>query len=102
MYFINGGDPAREKTCRVIEGTIKNTTISLDTCGVHWISVQTEMTVEEVVHTSDSIVGLDLGCVRYATLSSGAYYLPLNALDKQLDRLALLQQKMARQATRFT
>lgn len=103
MYFINGGDnPAREKTCRVIEGTIKNTTISLDTCGVHWISVQTEMTVEEVVHTSDSIVGLDLGCVRYATLSNGAYYLPLNALDKQLDRLALLQQKMARQATRFT
>jgi hypothetical protein len=40
------------------------------------------MTVEEVVQTSDFIVGLDLGSVSYATLSNRADFLSLNVLGQ--------------------
>ena len=97
LYFINGGNnPARQKTCRQIEGKINSVTISFDTAG-YCISFQTEMEVEDVVHASRSHVGLDLGKIRYASLSNGAFYLPLCALEQKLDRLAHLQQQMARQ-----
>ena len=97
LYFINGGkNKARQKTFRKIEGSINSITLSQDGSGF-WISIQTEMEVEDVVHASKSQAGLDVGKVRYASLSDGSYYLPLCALEKKLDRLAFLQQQMARQ-----
>jgi putative transposase len=80
---------------RPIVGEIKNCTISRR--GEHWyVSIQTEYEVEEPIHTSSSIVGLDLGVARFATLSTGEYIEPINAF-KQLERkLARLQKSLSR------
>ena len=83
------------RNSREIEGEIANITVLRD--GSKWyVSIQTEREVEKPVHRSGSIVGIDLGVVRFATLSSGEVIEPLNSLKEKQVRLKRYQRIMAR------
>jgi putative transposase len=63
---------------RDIEGTIKNVTVSGN--GDNWyVSIQVEQEIEKQNHPSTSIVGIDMGIVKFATLSTGQYLEPVNS-----------------------
>ncbi len=80
---------------RDIEGTIKNATVSKK--GEHWfVSVQTEINVEKSYHPSRSSVGIDLGIKKFATLSNGHIYQAKNSFKQKMERLAKLQQRLAK------
>jgi putative transposase len=80
---------------RPVEGTPRNITVSRK--GSHWfISIQTESEVAEPVHPSGSLVGVDRGIKRFATLSDGTFHDPLNSFRKMELKLATEQRKLAR------
>jgi IS605 OrfB family transposase len=80
---------------REIIGTIKNTTISRK--GKHWfVAIQTEYEVDKPAQQSTSIVGIDVGITKFATLSDGTVYKPLNSFKKLSDTLAKAQRRLAR------
>jgi len=68
-------------------GDVKNMTISRK--GKHWYcSIQTEYESELKRHESTSMVGVDMGITRFATLSDGSYVEPLNSFRKLSEKLA--------------
>ena len=71
----------RYRNSRRIEGTPKQVTVSLS-AGRWFVSIQTEREVPEPVHTSQSAVGIDMGVVRFATLSDGSCIKPLHSFRK--------------------
>ncbi len=80
---------------RDIEGTPKNVTVSKR--GEHWfISIQCEIEIAEPIHPSTSIVGIDMGVRRFATLSDGSCFEPLNSFKKLEKTLAREQRKLSR------
>lgn len=82
------------KSCEVV-GTIKNATVSRR--GEHWyVSLQVEQQVAPAVHPARSLVGVDMGVARLATLSDGTVYAPLNSLRRQERKLSLAQRSLAR------
>ena len=80
---------------RPIEGIVKNVTVSRE-CQHWYVSIQTEREVEELVHPSRSAVGIDMGVVRFATLSDGTVYRPRNAYRGMRKQLARAQRCLAR------
>jgi putative transposase len=69
------------RNSRIIEGTPKNVTVSQS--GGHWyISIQTEREIEQPVHPSASIIGIDVGIAKLATLSDGTVFEPVNSFKK--------------------
>lgn len=85
----------RYRNSRPLVGTAKNVTIARR--GDKWnISIQTECEVEEPRHPSQSMVGVDLGVARFATLSDGSFVEPLNALKKREHKIRRYQRAMAR------
>lgn len=52
---------------RLIEGTAKNITLS-ENGGAWFVSIQTEQGIEQPLHESGSIIGLDMGVAKFATL----------------------------------
>jgi putative transposase len=75
------------------KGKIKNVTICKK--GKHWYcAVQTEYEVEEAKHPSSSEIGIDLGICRFATLSNGLFYEPLNSFKRLENKLAIEQRKL--------
>ena len=77
-----------------IEGTLKMVTARRS--GQHWfVSLQVEERLPDPVHRSRTMVGVDLGVARFATLSDGTVYPALNALGCSQARLARAQQKLA-------
>ena len=64
-------------------------TVSRQADGWH-VSIQTEYETEPPKHAGDS-VGIDMGCVRFCTLSDGTFFEPCGALKKELKRLARMQ-----------
>ena len=85
----------RYRNSREVLGTVKNVTASLS--GGKWfISIQTERHVAEPVHPASSIVGIDMGIIRFATLSDGTFVAPLNGFKRHQDRLRKAQQSMSR------
>lgn len=85
---------------RKIEGNPKNVTVSQR--GRHWyISVQVEVTLADPVHPSNSAVGIDMGVVRFATLSDGTFLEPLNSFHGLEAKLAKEQRKLSRK-TKFS
>jgi putative transposase len=76
-------------------GTVKNVTVSSKQ-GKWFVSIQTEREVETPVHPSTSIVGIDMGIVRFATLSDGSYFAPLNSFKHQEQALVKAQRAMSR------
>lgn len=85
----------RYRNSRGVLGTIKNVTLSCF-AGKWYASIQTEREVEQPVHPSGSIVGIDVGIARFATLSDGTVFEPINSFKKQQARLARYQRAMSR------
>ena len=69
-------------------------TVSRQADGWH-VSIQTEYEMEPPKHAGDS-VGIDMGCVRFCTLSDGTFFEPCGVLKKALKRLARMQRRLTR------
>lgn len=85
----------RYKKCGRVEGLIKNITISHH-AGKYYVAIQTKRLVPDPVHPSNASVGIDVGVVRFASLSDGTYIEPLNSFKRHEDKLAFYQRKLSR------
>jgi putative transposase len=90
----------RYRNSQDVQGAVKNVTVS-GKQGKWFVSIQTEREVEQPVHPSTSIVGVDVGIARFATLSDGSFIEPLNTFRKHEQRLARYQRAMSRK-TKFS
>ena len=84
----------RYRNSREVLGAVKNVTVS-HTCGKWFVSVQTEREANIQVHQGDA-VGIDMGIVRFATLSNGTFHAPLNSFKRHEAKLCKAQQSMSR------
>lgn len=90
----------RYRNSREVLGTVKNVTVSLS--GGKWfVSIQTEREVVQPLPQSRTAVGIDMGIVRFASLSDGSYLEPLNSFKRHESALRKAQQAMSRK-TRFS
>ena len=90
----------RYRNSRNVLGVAKNITVSAN--GGKWfVSFQTEREIEQPVHPATSIVGIDVGITRFATLSDGSHIEPLNTFRNHQQRLARYQRAMSRK-TKFS
>ncbi|HAJ4501725.1 transposase [Escherichia coli] len=85
----------RYRNSRQVTGVVKNVTVS-QSSGKWYISIQTESEVSTPVHPSASMVGLDAGVAKLATLSDGTVFEPVNSLQKNEKKLARLQRQLSR------
>ena len=85
----------RYRNSRDVPGDVKNATVSGKN-GKWYVSIQTERKVETLVHSSTSIIGIDMGIARFATLSDGSYFAPLNSFKRQEQALVKAQRAMSR------
>ncbi|AOU97721.1 cytosine methyltransferase [Acidihalobacter yilgarnensis] len=84
----------RYRNSRDVLGAVKNVTVS-QSCGKWFVSIQTAREVERPIPTGDA-VGIDMGVARFATLSDGTFFAPLNSFKRHQDRLRKAQQAMSR------
>ncbi|SIO18667.1 RNA-guided endonuclease InsQ/TnpB family protein [Nitrosomonas cryotolerans] len=83
------------RNSRQVIGDVKNMTISRK--GSYWyVSIQTEYETELKRHSSTSMIGVDMGITRFATLSDGSYVEPLNSFRKLSKKLAFEQRKLSK------
>ena len=85
----------RYRNSRDVLGVVKNVTVSSKQ-GKWFVSIQTEREVETPIHPSTAIVGVDMGIARFATLSDGSYFAPLNRFRRQEKALAKAQRALSR------
>lgn len=74
-------------------GEIKNVTIS-NSFGKWYASVQVEFECEDSLHQSTSIVGIDVGIIKLATLSDGTIFHPVNSFKSNQKKLATMQRML--------
>ena len=67
----------RYHNSRDVPGNVKNVTVS-QSCGKWFVSIETEREVADPAHPSSSVVGVDVGVARFATLSDRTFHAPLN------------------------
>ncbi len=67
----------RYRNSREVTGEVKNVTPS-QPCGKWYVSLRTEYEVADPVHNTGTMVGLDTGVTKLATLSDGTVYQPVN------------------------
>jgi putative transposase len=84
----------RYRNSRDVLGTLKNVTVS-QSCGKWFVSIQTEREVEQPIPNGGA-VGIDMGVARFATLSDGTFYAPLNSFKRHETALRKAQQAMSR------
>jgi putative transposase len=85
----------RYRKSREIIGELSNVTVTYS--GKKWfVSIQTEREVNLPKRTATTAIGIDVGIVRFATLSDGSYIAPLNSFKKHQERLRRYQRRMAR------
>ena len=85
----------RYRNSREVLGTVKNVTVSLS--GGKWfVSIQTEREVAQPVPQSTTAVGIDMGIARFATISDGTFYAPLNSFRRHEKALRKAQQALSR------
>ena len=89
----------RYRNSRAISGCLKNVTVS-QKCGKWYVSIQTEWETETPMPNGGEI-GIDMGIVRFATLSNGEYFEPINAFKNLKGKLAKLQ-KQLKHKTKFS
>ncbi|MDP2211063.1 MAG: transposase [Candidatus Aquicultor sp.] len=87
----------RYRNSRDVPGAVKQVTVS-GRGGKWFVSIQTEREVPAPVHPSSSMVGLDVGVARFATLSDGTVYAPVSSYRKHERRLVFLQRQMSRKS----
>jgi putative transposase len=84
----------RYRNSRKVLGDLRNVTVSLS--GGKWfVSIQTEREVEQAIPHGGA-VGIDMGIARFATLSDGTFYAPLNSFKRHEAALRKAQQAMSR------
>jgi putative transposase len=84
----------RYRNSRDIPGEARNITVSQS--GSKWYaSIQTMRDVGPAVRAATAI-GIDLGLARFATLSDGSFYAPLNSFKRHEIRLRRYQRAMSR------
>jgi putative transposase len=85
----------RYRNSRAVPGKVCNVTASLS--GGRWlISIQTRREDAPRIHPATGAVGIDMGVARFATLSDGTVYEPLNSFKHHQRRLAHYQRMMSR------
>jgi len=84
----------RYRNSRKVLGAVKNVTVS-QSCGKWFVSIQTEREVEQTIPQGGA-VGIDMGIARFATLSDGTFYAPLNSFKRHEVALRKAQQAMSR------
>ena len=84
----------RYRNSRDVLGSVSNITVSAND-GKWFVSIQTEREIEQPVHPATSIVGIDVGISRFATLSDESYIKPLNTFRKHENQLAKYQRRMS-------
>jgi putative transposase len=84
----------RYRNSREVLGVVKNVTVS-NRSGKWFVSIQTERKVEQPVAHGDA-VGIDMGVVRFATLSDGTVYPSINIFKRYAADLRKAQQAMSR------
>ena len=89
----------RYRNSRKVAGEVKNVTIS-QKCGKWYVSIQTEHEIETPTPNGGEI-GIDMGIVRFATLSNGEYFEPINAFKNLKGKLSKLQ-KQFKHKTKFS
>ena len=85
----------RYRNSREILGMAKNITVSRK-CGKWYASMQTEREIEPAIHPSTSMVGMDVGIARFATLSDGQVFEAINSFKQKQARLARYSRALAR------
>jgi len=84
----------RYRNSREVLGTVSNVTVS-NRNGKWFVSIQTAREVEQPVAQGNAI-GVDLGVVRFATLSNGTVFAPLSRFKQDLAALRKALQLMSR------
>ncbi|OBW97902.1 RNA-guided endonuclease InsQ/TnpB family protein [Gallibacterium genomosp. 1] len=82
----------RYRNSREVIGEIKNVTVSQKR-GRFFVSIQTEFEYQIPIHNGGEI-GIDMGVARFATLSNGEFFEPLNAFKTYKGKLAKLQKRL--------
>ena len=93
----------RYRNSRAISGcfALKNVTVS-QKCGKWYVSIQTEFeTAKLTPKPNGGEIGIDMGIVRFATLSNGEYFEPINAFKNLKGKLAKLQKRF-KNKTKFS
>ena len=85
----------RYRNSRDVFGTIKNVTVSCST-NTGFVSIQTEREIVQPITPATSLVGIDLGITRVATLSDGTVIEPRNSFTRHQQALAKAQRVMSR------
>ena len=80
---------------RPLQGQPKNVTVSYY-CGHWYVSIQTEYEVAQAQHPSTSMIGVDVGIARFATLSTGQYFKAKNSFRRCEAQLARAQRSLSR------
>ncbi len=89
----------RYRNSREVVGKIKNVTVS-QKCGKWYVSIQTEFE-QEIPVPKGGEIGIDMGIVKFATLSDGTHFEPINAFKTLRGKLAKLQ-KQFKNKTKFS
>jgi transposase len=89
----------RYRNSRKVLGAVRNVTVSWHN-GKWFVSIQTERAVDVPIPKGDAI-GIDMGIVRFATLSDGKSIEPLNCFRHHEVALRKAQQAMSRK-TKFS
>jgi putative transposase len=84
----------RYRNSRKVLGEVRNVTVSMS-AGKWFVSIQTEREVEQSIPKGNA-VGIDLGVARFATLSDGSFYAPLNSFKRHEVALRKAQQSLSR------
>lgn len=85
----------RYRNSRKIIGTLRNVTIS-KYCNKWFVSIQTQYETIKIIANNTSAVGVDLGISRFATMSDGSYFPPLNSYKKNEKKLRRCQRRLSR------
>ena len=89
----------RYRNSRDVLGEVKNITLSC-VSGKWYASIQTEREVEQPIPNGGA-VGIDMGVARFATLSDGTFYAPLNRFKRHGTALRRAPRAMSRK-TKFS
>ena len=85
----------RYRNSREVIGIVKNVTVS-QSCGKWYVSIQTEYEVTDPKHESTSMIEIDAGVAKLATLSDGTIFKPVNSFKVNQSKLAKLQRQLSR------
>jgi len=91
----NGLGLVRYYQSQPIQGTPRNCTVTLDSCGNWHLSILCEVEVDPA-HTGTGAVGIDMGIAKNMTLSNGVVFEGVNSFAALSDKLAKGQRKLSR------